>query len=84
MCSLLIVPCIVAVFGMWLTPRSVGDAELTLGGFDSTKYSGALTYIPIDPSTNVSLYINLATIIILMDSSTGILATCVKPVCGKR
>ncbi|KAG8707791.1 hypothetical protein FRC08_000283 [Ceratobasidium sp. 394] len=40
-----------AVFGMWLTPRSVGGAELTLGGFDNTKFCGALTYIPVDLST---------------------------------
>ncbi|KAG9083314.1 hypothetical protein FRC06_004595, partial [Ceratobasidium sp. 370] len=40
-----------AVFGMWLTPQSVGGAELTLGGIDNTKFSGALTYIPVDPRT---------------------------------
>ncbi|KAG8728456.1 hypothetical protein FRC12_021742, partial [Ceratobasidium sp. 428] len=40
-----------AVFGMWLTPQSVGGAELTLGGIDNTKFSGALTYIPVDPTT---------------------------------
>jgi hypothetical protein len=45
---------------MWLTPKSVGGAELTLGGIDSTKYSSALTYIPVDPASNVSLHVDLA------------------------
>ncbi|CUA67158.1 hypothetical protein RSOLAG22IIIB_13277 [Rhizoctonia solani] len=40
-----------AVFGMWLTPRSVGGAELTLGGIDNSKVSGSITYIPVDPAT---------------------------------
>ncbi|CEL61602.1 Pepsin II-1 OS=Oryctolagus cuniculus PE=2 SV=1 [Rhizoctonia solani AG-1 IB] len=40
-----------AVFGMWLTPKSVGGAELTLGGIDNSKFSGPITYIPVDPAT---------------------------------
>ncbi|GAB1526988.1 hypothetical protein RhiTH_010163 [Rhizoctonia solani] len=40
-----------AVFGMWLTPKSVGGAELTLGGIDNSKFSGPVTYIPVDPAT---------------------------------
>jgi hypothetical protein len=42
-----------AVFGMWLTPKSVGGAELTLGGIDNSKFSGPITYIPVDPATQV-------------------------------
>ncbi|QRV89151.1 aspartyl protease [Ceratobasidium sp. AG-Ba] len=38
-----------AIFGMWLTPKSVGGAELTLGGIDNTKFCGPVTYIPIGP-----------------------------------
>lgn len=35
------------LFGMYLTPKSVGDAELTLGGTDTSKYTGAINYIPL-------------------------------------
>lgn len=33
-----------SMFGMYLTPRSVGGAELTIGGYDSSKFSGNVTY----------------------------------------
>ncbi|KAF8523163.1 aspartic peptidase domain-containing protein [Hysterangium stoloniferum] len=32
-------------FGLFLTPNSVGNAELTLGGADTTKFTGSLTFI---------------------------------------
>ena len=31
-----------ALFSMFLTPNSVGGAELTLGGIDNTKFTGQL------------------------------------------
>jgi len=36
-----------SLFGLFLTPESVGNAELTLGGVDSTKFSGTPTFIPV-------------------------------------
>ncbi|KAJ3965719.1 acid protease [Lentinula raphanica] len=33
-----------SLFGLFLTPLSVGNAELTIGGFDETKFSGDLTF----------------------------------------
>ncbi|KAH9926499.1 acid protease [Fomitopsis serialis] len=36
-----------AQFGLYLTPKSVGNAELTIGGIDPTKYTGDLTYAPL-------------------------------------
>jgi len=36
-----------AQFGFYLTPKSVGNAELTIGGIDPTKYTGDLTYAPL-------------------------------------
>jgi hypothetical protein len=32
------------LFSLYLTPKSVGNAELTIGGIDTTKYKGSLTY----------------------------------------
>ena len=32
---------------MYLTPKSVGNAELTIGGIDSSKYTGDLVYSPM-------------------------------------
>jgi len=40
-----------AQFGLFLTPESVGKAELTLGGADTTKFNGSLTFIS-QPSSN--------------------------------
>jgi hypothetical protein len=31
-----------ALFSMYLTPKAVGNAELTVGGIDSTKFIGRL------------------------------------------
>lgn len=31
-----------SLFGFYLTPKSVGNAELTLGGTDSSKFTGTL------------------------------------------
>merc|ERR1719253_213979 len=35
------------VFGFYLGKQSGEDGEMTLGGIDSTKYTGELTYIPL-------------------------------------
>ncbi|EGN93915.1 hypothetical protein SERLA73DRAFT_189038 [Serpula lacrymans var. lacrymans S7.3] len=39
-----------SLFGMYLTAQSVGGAELTLGGIDTSKYSGSLTYTDLASS----------------------------------
>lgn len=36
---------------MYLTPNAVGNAELILGGIDSTKYTGTLVYAPLDTTS---------------------------------
>ncbi|GBE81124.1 Rhizopuspepsin-4 [Sparassis crispa] len=33
-----------SLFGMYLTPEAVGNAKLTIGGYDNTKFQGDLTY----------------------------------------
>lgn len=40
-----------AIFSLYLTPDSVGDAELTIGGIDDTKFKGSLKYASV-PSDN--------------------------------
>lgn len=39
-----------ALFGMYLSPKSVGNAELTIGATDSSKYTGDLVYSPMSQS----------------------------------
>jgi len=40
-----------SLFSFHLTPKTVGNAELTLGGIDTTKFEGKLTYASIVPQT---------------------------------
>ncbi|KAM0258943.1 hypothetical protein ACHAQJ_003599 [Trichoderma viride] len=40
-----------AVYGLYLTPQSVGHAEVSLGGVDSSKLTSAINYIPVYPTT---------------------------------
>jgi len=35
-----------AVFSMYMTPKSIGDAELTLGGINPSRYTGDINYVP--------------------------------------
>ncbi|KAI0729009.1 aspartic peptidase domain-containing protein, partial [Irpex lacteus] len=39
-----------SLFSFYLTPESVGDAELTLGGIDHSKFKGDLTYVSTVPT----------------------------------
>jgi len=36
------------IFGLYLTPKSVGNAQLTLGGTDPSKYTGNINFLPVD------------------------------------
>lgn len=36
---------IIALFSLYLTPQSVGNAEMTLGGVDESKFIGAMDII---------------------------------------
>ncbi|KAI0092930.1 acid protease [Irpex rosettiformis] len=36
-----------SLFSFYLTPKSVGNAELTLGGIDTSKFKGNITYVPL-------------------------------------
>lgn len=38
---------LLALFGMYLTPKAVGHAELTIAGIDQSKFKGQLTYANI-------------------------------------
>ena len=38
------------LFSFYLTPQSVGNAELTLGGIDHTKYKGDLITLHSSPA----------------------------------
>ncbi|KAK4072906.1 uncharacterized protein Triagg1_5583 [Trichoderma aggressivum f. europaeum] len=40
-----------AIYGLYLTPQSVGHAEISLGGVDSSKLTSDINYIPVFPVT---------------------------------
>ncbi|KAF4575404.1 hypothetical protein EYR36_006763 [Pleurotus pulmonarius] len=44
-----------SLFSMFLTPNAVGEAELTFGGIDNTKFQGPLTFASL-PSTSGRLW----------------------------
>lgn len=53
------------LFSFYLTPEKIGNAELTLGAIDHTKYTGEIQYIPINKETfgdwlpsSSSIYVN--------------------------
>ncbi|KAA1474197.1 acid protease [Dentipellis sp. KUC8613] len=51
-----------AVFALYLTPHTIGNAELTLGGYDASKTHGvAPVYAPILPPLNETNFWMLAT-----------------------
>ncbi|KAF5376976.1 hypothetical protein D9615_007213 [Tricholomella constricta] len=39
-----------ALFSFYLTPHSIGNAELTLGGIDHSKFKGPMVFSPIHPN----------------------------------
>ncbi|KZT73386.1 acid protease [Daedalea quercina L-15889] len=41
-----------ALFSLYLTPKSVGNAELTIGGIDSSKYTGNLIHAPMSAESD--------------------------------
>lgn len=43
----LFAPFFLAVFSLALLPNGVSGSELTLGGIDTTKFTKALTYVPV-------------------------------------
>ncbi|KZP03736.1 acid protease [Athelia psychrophila] len=56
-----------SLFSMYITPEKSGNAELTFGGIDSSKYTGALAYaaLPSSPQdwelTSTGIFVNGAT-----------------------
>ncbi|EHK18645.1 uncharacterized protein TRIVIDRAFT_158819, partial [Trichoderma virens Gv29-8] len=40
-----------AIYGLYLTPQSMGQAEISLGGVDSSKLTSEINYIPVYPVT---------------------------------
>lgn len=56
----------IAVFGFYLTPHAVGNAQLTIGGIDHDKLQSPLIYVPVEPpdtfgALNFSLWVVNAT-----------------------
>lgn len=41
---------VTALFSMFLTPNAVGEAELTFGGIDNTKFQGEFKVLTFDIS----------------------------------
>jgi hypothetical protein len=37
-----------AVFSLFLSPKAIGNAELTIGGTDPSKYRGKINYLPVN------------------------------------
>ncbi|GJE97382.1 acid protease [Phanerochaete sordida] len=62
-----------SLFSFYLTPKAVGNAELTLGGIDKTKYKGELTYGNlIDPVGSESWQLNSTGITVNGKSAPGL------------
>lgn len=40
-----------ALYGLYLTPKAVGDAEISFGSVDTSKTCGQVNYIPVYPIT---------------------------------
>ncbi|KAK1235591.1 hypothetical protein PQX77_001184 [Marasmius sp. AFHP31] len=43
-----------SLFGMFLTPLAVGNAELTIGGVDQSKFSGPLTFASLPSGSSAT------------------------------
>ena len=37
------------LYGLYLTPHSLGNAEISIGRVDNSKFNGAINYIPVNP-----------------------------------
>ena len=63
------------IFGFYLSPVTIGNAELTLGSYDSSKIKGPLHTIPTDPTLTFevfgSVFANF-TDIIVNDKKSGL------------
>jgi hypothetical protein len=75
------------MFGLYLTSKSVGNAELTIGGIDTSKFKGAIVHSPLTPNsgfdgqwplTSPKIYVNgesspilKSSRVILFDSGTS-------------
>ncbi|KAJ7929758.1 acid protease [Mycena leptocephala] len=43
-----------SLFSLYLTPKAIGNAEMTIGGIDTTKFTGDLTYASLPAFTTTS------------------------------
>ncbi|KAH9922573.1 acid protease [Amylocystis lapponica] len=62
-----------ALFGMYLTPEAVGNAELTVGGYDGSKFNSTLAYANITTEllqTTTPLIFDSGTSNIVLDTNT--------------
>lgn len=49
-----------AIFGLQLSPKSAGNAELTLGGFDASKVTGTLRFSSLVDASQPPAFWSLA------------------------
>ncbi|KAG7098784.1 hypothetical protein E1B28_000691 [Marasmius oreades] len=63
-----------SLFGLFLTPLSVGNAELTIGGVDSSKFSGPLTFASL-PGRGSSAWTLTSTGVSVNGRTTSTLST---------
>ncbi|KAJ7496013.1 acid protease [Mycena galericulata] len=47
-----------SLFSLYLTPQAVGNAELTIGGIDTTKFTGNLTFASLPADTGATWSLN--------------------------
>ncbi|KAH8809448.1 aspartic peptidase domain-containing protein [Xylogone sp. PMI_703] len=53
-----------ALYGLYLTPESIGNAEISIGGVDASKYTSDIYYFPVNSTTGLftikfdSVYVN--------------------------
>ncbi|GJJ12753.1 hypothetical protein Clacol_006998 [Clathrus columnatus] len=65
------------IFFLFLTPKSVGNAELTLGGIDESRVNGTLIFLPIvlpEPNSTVSNWVLNSTNITVNGQTAPILS----------
>ncbi|KAH8103475.1 acid protease [Cristinia sonorae] len=59
-----------SLFSLFLTPNSVGNAEMTLGGIDNSKFQGDLVFAPMPAGTGATWQLTSSNIFVNGQSST--------------
>lgn len=64
-----------SLFSLFLTPQAVGNAELTLGGIDTTKFQGNLTYSSLATTKDDSWQLTSSSVNVNGNSSSALSGT---------